>query len=308
MYFKPRIFISSTLDLTSIRNEIREHLESAGAEVMLYEDNLTPSIRPATYRQDVLEADFIIFVFHNRYGSKTEQGISGINEEWLIVKDTNIPKHVYVRKATKGQEKRLQTFVTKELSKNRISYYYYSNRKDLMRRIKGTVFSIAKEIAVNKLEALNVEAGIIRSAKAKSDYAKGIQFIKQIDETIELSNIGMCDLIESTVICSIIEPWEYDSRRNRGAFIDEKLNDSFKEMLTAYNSFLKLHQNNYTSSGESRTIKLKWSQTEVSYRELKAGANSRHGEVQERLQSFLKQYVDFKQLVQEMWSATEIVV
>lgn len=308
MYFKPRIFISSTLDLSSIRTRVCNILESAGAEVMLYEENLTPSIIPSTYRQDVLEADFIIFIFHNRYGTKTEQGISGTNEEWLIVKDANIPKHVYVKRAAREQEKRLQNFVTNELTQNGISYYCYRDDKELINRIKGTVFSIAKEIAINKLETLNVDASLIKLAKAKSDNAKCIQFIKQMDEIINLSNIGICNLIESTVIRSIIEPWEYEFQRNRGSFIDEMLNDSFKELLAAYNSFLDLHSKNFTHEGETRTIKLKWSQIEISFDELKLSANANYEESRKRLETYLQKYLDFKQLAQDVQTSTEIVV
>jgi hypothetical protein len=126
MYFKPRIFISSTLDLINSRKKIKNILESAGAEVVLYENNLTPSIIPATYRQDVLDADFNIFIFHDRYGTETEQGISGTNEEWLIVKETNIPKHVYVKMDVTDQKRSLKTFIKEELEQNSISYYYHT--------------------------------------------------------------------------------------------------------------------------------------------------------------------------------------
>ncbi|XDD41725.1 DUF4062 domain-containing protein [Leptospira sp. WS60.C2] len=84
MYFKPRIFISSTLDINQIRNITQNVLEETGAEVILYEQNLTPSIKEYTYRYDINEADFIIFIFDNRYGSLTNAGISGTHEEWDI--------------------------------------------------------------------------------------------------------------------------------------------------------------------------------------------------------------------------------
>ena len=47
MYFKPRIFVSSTMgDKLALRNKIKDIFESAGAEVALYEKDLTPSTIP----------------------------------------------------------------------------------------------------------------------------------------------------------------------------------------------------------------------------------------------------------------------
>ena len=51
MYFKPRIFISSTMgDKLELRENIKKWFESAGAEVALYEKDLTPSTNSNTYR------------------------------------------------------------------------------------------------------------------------------------------------------------------------------------------------------------------------------------------------------------------
>lgn len=56
MYFKPRIFISSTLkENLGVRSEIEEFFSIVGAEVLLYEKNLTPSVTPMTYRKIYLK-------------------------------------------------------------------------------------------------------------------------------------------------------------------------------------------------------------------------------------------------------------
>ena len=306
MYFKPRIFISSTLDLKGIRQKVRYLLESVGAEVMLYEENLTPSIQPATYRQDVLDADFIIFIFDSRYGAKTEQGISGTNEEWLIVKNTSIPKHVYVYSANNDQERELKEFISTELSQTGISYYYYKDHRDLIKHIKSTVFSVAKEIAVSKLETLNIDNKLIKMVKTKSDYATSLQFIKQIEDVINLSKVGMCDLIESTALLSVIEPWDLELKFDRWVFIDEKLNDEFAVMLTAFEAFLNIHKTYYTSY-RIRTIKLPASGIEITFDELKAKSNDHYSEIEDALKSFLQKYRGFKELAQELRSSTDIL-
>jgi hypothetical protein len=97
MSFKPRIFISSTFDLINLRKKLSNFYISIGAEPLLYEENLTPSVNRSTYRQDILDADFTIFIFHKRYGSETDFGISGTHEEWLIANQNNIPSHVYIK-------------------------------------------------------------------------------------------------------------------------------------------------------------------------------------------------------------------
>jgi Domain of unknown function (DUF4062) len=308
MYFRPRIFVSSTLDLKTIRKDIKAVLEKSGAEVMLYEHDLTPSIAPSTYRQDVLEADFVIFVFHERYGARTETGLSGTNEEWLIVKEAAIPKHVYLRKDPSVRDRRLNAFVERELAKDNISYYYYKTPHELLSRIASTVFTIAKEISIYRLHSLHVDPKVIRSEKVKRDYDKGMQFIKQIDETIQLANVGLCSLIESTVLTAIMEPWEYDSQRNHGAFIDEKLNELFGEVAAKYSDFYELHSNSYTSNGRSHTLRLKWSQTELVFHELRTGRGIQFRKVDQLLHSFLKKYAEFKAVIERTRTETDVVV
>jgi uncharacterized protein DUF4062 len=143
VFFKPRIFISSTLDLASIRSEIKSLFESVGAETMLYEKNLTPSINRSTYRQDVLDADFVIFIFEERYGGITESGKSGTNEEWDIVAQAGIPTHVYIKK-TDEKEDSLNRFLSDEIQGKQVSYYYYSNTAELLEQIRRMIFTVAE--------------------------------------------------------------------------------------------------------------------------------------------------------------------
>lgn len=63
MIFRPKIFISSTFKGNeSVRNQIRDYFYSVGAEPLLYEHELTPSINPLTYRTNLLDADFMILI------------------------------------------------------------------------------------------------------------------------------------------------------------------------------------------------------------------------------------------------------
>lgn len=105
MYFKPRIFVSSTMgDKLALRNKIKEIFESAGAEVALYEKDLTPSTTPNTYREDILQTDFVVFIIDERYGVKTNLGLSGTEEEFNIVTSNHMPCHVYLKQIEKTEE------------------------------------------------------------------------------------------------------------------------------------------------------------------------------------------------------------
>ena len=150
MIFKPRIFISSTLsENLTIRSQIEKFFFSIGAETLLYEKNLTPSVSPMTYRNDIIDADFIIFIIKNKYGQRTENGISGTHEEFNISLETNIPKHVYIKLENGERESKELIEV---INNNQISYYYFKTDKDLLKRIKETTFTIAKEIMLRKVE------------------------------------------------------------------------------------------------------------------------------------------------------------
>ena len=62
VFFKPRIFISSSLKLNNVREKIENVISSVGGEPMLYEHHLTPSELPSSYRYAVHDADFLILI------------------------------------------------------------------------------------------------------------------------------------------------------------------------------------------------------------------------------------------------------
>jgi len=150
MYFKPRIFISSTMgDKLQLRTDIKNIFESAGAEVVLYEKDLTPSVNPNTYRSDILQTEFAIFIIDQRYGAKTNTGLSGTEEEFDIVSFNKKPCHVYLKKIKKTDE--AKQFEDKIRSKG-ISFYYYKDTKDLLNKLRLTCFTIARDIAYYQID------------------------------------------------------------------------------------------------------------------------------------------------------------
>ena len=98
----------------------------------MYEKNLTPSIDTNTYREDILHTDFVLFIIDERYGAKTENGISGTEEEFNIVTYNKKPCHVYLKEIEKTEEaEKFEKFIK---SKG-ISYYFYKTEKELLENL-----------------------------------------------------------------------------------------------------------------------------------------------------------------------------
>ena len=307
MYFKPRIFISSTLDLAPIRKEIKEFLESVGAEVMLYEENLTPSISNSSYRNDILEADFIIFIFNDKYGSKTDSGKSGTHEEWEIALASDIPKHVYVKQRSTTENDQLQRFIKKEIAGRFISYYYYKDTKFLLSQIQSTVFTIANDIALNKIDIKYVPKEKIIELTTKKDFETGLYFIRIFEELKKESKRLNISFLETDILSEFMTPFILSYSKDPDTIIDMMLNEKYRHLMNDFDKFIELHGKAFTSSGGNTSIiRLTNSGTQIGYRELKKGENVELKRITKSLNEFLKSYDWFKDAIFERKAAMEI--
>ncbi|MBV4438759.1 DUF4062 domain-containing protein [Clostridium tyrobutyricum] len=254
MIFRPRIFISSTLsENLNIRSEIETFFSSVGAEAMLYEKNLTPSSNIMTYRKDIFDADFIIFIIKNQYGNRTETGISGTHEELQLALEANIPKHVYIK--LKDGERDAQELI-EEIDNNQISYYYFKDDESLLKRIKETTFTIAKEIMLKKVEDAQLPKNSVKKISFKYDYDKAVEIMKIVESMKKVNNSLRLDWIDSTLFDSFIEPIKMYRDGEEWVFIDKKIEDILDEMLITYGKFSS-HCYDYISvPGSYRTIKV----------------------------------------------------
>lgn len=254
MYFKPRIFISSTFDLIPIRKKINNIFVKSGAELMLYEKNLTPSTSSATYRDDIQESDFVIFIFEDRYGSKTkDSGLSGTHEEWKIANANNIPFHVYI-KHNKSKNKELNDLI-KELMNNNVSFYYYKDASDLLKRIQETIFTIAREIAYRRIPDIKLTEVELNKLVNQHDYDLALQIIKLVED-IKYLEIDY-DICDTNVLVSLFEPVELQFKYNKQPFVDLKLNDIFSSLVGIHEKFSNRHVNLYTSTSNRVEVRLK---------------------------------------------------
>ncbi|MGE8712012.1 DUF4062 domain-containing protein [Leptospira interrogans] len=297
MYFKPRIFISSTLDLAPIRKEIREFLESVGAEVMLYEENLTPSIKSSVYRQDILEADFIIFLFNEKYGSRTNSGKSGTHEEWEVALNSDIPKHVYIRQNIKlKRTDSLQKFIIKEISNKSISFFYYSDNEKLIKQIKSTVFTIARDIALNKVGIKYISKERILQLSILKDFESGLHLIRSFEELQEKCSRLEISFIETTIITDFFNPFFYSFEADPDIIIDIFLNSYYKDIFKSFKKFNLVHSKVFVSSGYyMKTLVLDRNSTEISYKELKQISGTDLKSVNKLFNDLISSYNLFKE-------------
>lgn len=249
MIFKPRIFISSTLsENLSVRTQIENFYSSIGAETMLYEKDLTPSIHPMTYRRDILDADFVILIIKSQYGERTETGISGTQEEFQIALESKIPMHVYIKLADGASE--AQELID-EINKNHISYYYYKSDAELLTRIKKTTFTIAKEIMLRNVEISKLPTESVIKIGIKHDYDKAIEFAKIVNSMQKVHEFTTYDYVDSTLFSSFLLSYaDYKNSQNL-LFVDNKLEEMVTDMISICMEFFKQHPLDFTSIVES---------------------------------------------------------
>jgi len=197
-----------------------------------------------------LDADFIIFIIKNSYGAKTDQGISGTHEEFLIALDTQIPKHVYIKL---GKKQRSTKKLVDEISGSNISFYYYHEDADLLKRIKETTFTIAKEIMLKKLEDTQLPKTSVKKLSVNYDYRRALEIIKIVDAMISIAKNLAFDFVDSTIFTVFISPILMENSYQNWMFVDQKIEELLSEMLNAFGGFSN-HGIDYTATGRPRNI------------------------------------------------------
>lgn len=265
MYFKPRIFISSTMgDKLRIRDRIGKIFEEAGAEIALYEKNLTPSIEKSTYRSDILKTDFVIFIIDEKYGNPTENGISGTEEEFNIVLACNKPCHVYLKEIEKTDA--AKQFEDNIKSKG-ISFYYYKDEKELERKVKLTFFTIARDILFSDIDSYQIEPVLVHNLAIHHDINASKYFCKLMDEVINIGIRTAGYLIQSNImLVAIADVATSILNEPKRIFIDSKCDELLRNVCFLIGEFTGLMANQstpgpdfeYNFSGE--IIKLSFNQ------------------------------------------------
>lgn len=223
---KPHIFISSTFKLNEeIRLKLNDFYKQIGAEPMLYELNLTPSIIPLTYRNDLKAADFVILIDKENYGTPTDTGKSGIHEEYEIAKKNNIPMHVYMSK--KEMERKERNNLSKNVMDDKVSYFVFEDDETLLTRIKETTFEIAKAIYFREFNKNHsIPDDEIKSMALKSDFKKAQDIVKIIDHMSGYGKDSFDVFYNTTLFIDVVEKVYYQLKTKEEYFIDRFLQDT----------------------------------------------------------------------------------
>lgn len=297
MAFKPRIFISSTFsDNQKVRKRIEKHFIDSGAEPLLYESNLTPSTKPMTYRKDILEADFVILIMKEEYGTKTNWGMSGTHEEYRIAKENQIPIHVYLMPTETKDNKLL-----KELKSDQVSYYYFNSDNELLNRLKETSFIIAEEIVLRQLAEKKLPHHTVRQISCNDDYQRALIWIRRIEVMRKYHyNFGF-DYLTTTIFTDFMEPISDYVSRQEHIFINWKLDEALYEMLEIAKEFIENHVYDYTAIPNTFRTLDDGNSSEVIITNV-SGSNNRLSSVRydELLERFFEKYEDFKNIVKDI--------
>lgn len=298
MAFKPRIFISSTFsDNKKVRDCIRKHFTELGAEPLLYESNLTPSTKPMTYRKDILEADFVILIMKDNYGTETDWGISGTHEEYKIAKENRIPIHAYL-KLSKSPDNKL----IKELLADQVSFYYFKTDAELLNRLKETTFIIAEEIILKNLEQKRLSHSKVCQLSYNSDYQRAMDIIRSVEQMKKYSNQFGFDYLTTNIFTNFMEPIISYFNHQEHIFINWKLDDALGNVVLIADKFINNHVLDYTIIPNTST-----ELTDETYREVLVSRVSyckntdlNNDDYQQLLKDFFEKYEVFKDLTKEL--------
>lgn len=302
MIFRPKIFISSTFkENEEIREQIRDYFYSVGAEPLLYERELTPSINPMTYRINLLDADFMILIVKDEYGTETETGISGMHEEYKIAHNNKIPLHVYLKKNNTVTSDTTTNPLIEDLKKDGISYYYFNNDLDLLKRLKETTFTIAKEIMINDITKSKVPKESIIKLAGNSDYDRAMQVISIIESMKNVITTNELDWVYSSLFVACLECIDYEFSSTYHHFINWKLDEKLEKMLKIARDFMEHSGRDFTSTSNWREYNIKiLGKTRSCNLSYNKSTDWNIIDYSENLKYFFEAYDEFKELTQNI--------
>jgi len=228
-------------DKLKLRTQIKNIFEGVGAEIALYEKDLTPSIEPNAYRNDILRTDFVIFIIDERYGAITDTGISGTEEEFNIVVYNKKPCHVYLKQINKTDNaKRFEAVIN---SKG-ISYYYYKDENDLKKKLKSTCFTIARDIVFSNIDSQQISPILVRKMAIRNDIEIGKPFCQLMEAVIDINNKTPFTFMQSNLLIQALDvPTHSILAEPQSIFIDKKCDSILRtlcQQITAFNEKMSL--------------------------------------------------------------------
>lgn len=202
---------------------------------------------------------------------------------------------MYIKHVSNKDKELIQ--LIKELNKSGVSFYYYKDNNDLLKRMKGTIFTIAKEIAISQVNKLKFSRKDILKHSISHDYSEAMNIIKLVESLKR--NINLINIFDTTIFFDLLDRltliYEYDKE----IFVENRLNNCFKNIIVEYNKAEKLHTNIYTSKvGQRQKIYFESIDEEVTFSQLEFhGKDNDKQQVKKNFDDFFSVYEEFKKLV-----------
>lgn len=214
---------------------------------------------PATYLDDITQADFVLFMLDESYGTpRPSSGRSGVHEEWIRVREVGIPSHVYVKRRTGSQlDPRQMKFIESELEASEISPYRYSSTTDLLRQVRLSITQLALAIARSgryrrRMDPLSVIADVVEhDHEAMVGWGRALSQLLDIDDLLSPQFVTDAWAQMSDMFPEFTPDWTRP-------FLDGRSQSLFAEFLRPL-SLLAQHYGDHadpnTASAQKRQVK-----------------------------------------------------
>jgi len=239
---KSHVFVSSRLKLGKIRKEIKQILEESGFSVEIYESDSTPASEPATYLLDIAQADFVIFVLDETYGTpRPSSGRSGVHDEWTRVRDHGIPNHVYLKRP-KGThlDRRQRRFIESELVAHEISYYYYESTPDLLRQVRRSIAKLALDVARSHRYRSTLDTLVLVADLVEHDHETVCEWERALTQLLEFDD-RLAPSHATDGWGQISDIFADFNPEGITPFLDGRVQDLFAELLKSITSLAGQH-------------------------------------------------------------------
>ena len=178
----------------------------------------------------------------------------------------------------------------------------------MLKRLKETTFTIAKEIMLKEIETSKIPKESIIRLAGNTDYSRAMQIVSIIESMKETIKIYEVDLITSNIFTACMECIGYEFASPKHHFINWMLDDSLREMLNFANEYSNHFCLDFTSNGHYREYPIKiLNKVNISHSIYNKATDWTINDYKNKMNEFFELYENFKQLVQNIKTEIDII-
>jgi SpoVK/Ycf46/Vps4 family AAA+-type ATPase len=143
-----RVFISSTIkELETEREVVRKSIkDDLRLHPIMFEAGASPHPPREKYRSWLMQSHIYVGIFWESYGwIAPDMDISGIEDEYNIANQRNLPRLVYIKKTEKDRDERLKQLLDKIKEEGKICFKNFDTSEELADLIKDDISLILSE-------------------------------------------------------------------------------------------------------------------------------------------------------------------